>query len=144
MFGGSLMEINLYTQIGFLMMIGLSAKNAIFITEFAKHHRVHENMSLVQSAYEAGRLRIRPIFMTSFAFILGVTPLVMANGAGAVSRNAIGNCVFGGLLMETMVGVYVTPVLFVLIQGLAERCNKHLHIGLAARKTDTHQTIPQP
>jgi HAE1 family hydrophobic/amphiphilic exporter-1 len=126
MFGGSLLEINLYTQIGLLMMIGLSAKNAIFITEFAKHRRVHENMPLVKAAYEAGRLRIRPIFMTSFAFILGVTPLVLANGAGAVSRNAIGNCVFGGLLMETMVGVYVTPVLFVLIQGLAEICNKYV------------------
>ncbi|MDR1479572.1 MAG: efflux RND transporter permease subunit [Planctomycetaceae bacterium] len=132
-FGGSLLEINLYTQIGFLMMIGLSAKNAIFITEFAKHRRVHENMPLVQAAYEAGRLRIRPIFMTSFAFILGVLPLVMANGAGAVSRNAIGNCVFGGLLMETMVGVYVTPVLFVLIQGLAERGNKHIHAVLAQK-----------
>jgi HAE1 family hydrophobic/amphiphilic exporter-1 len=125
-FGGSLLEINLYTQIGLLMMIGLSAKNAIFITEFAKHRRVHENMPLAQAAYEAGKLRIRPIFMTSFAFILGVTPLVLANGAGAVSRNAIGNCVFGGLLMETMVGVYVTPVLFVLIQGLAEMCNKRI------------------
>ncbi|MDR2168629.1 MAG: efflux RND transporter permease subunit [Planctomycetaceae bacterium] len=133
MFGGSLLEINLYTQLGFLMMVGLSAKNAIFITEFAKHRRVHENMSLAQSAYEAGRLRIRPIFMTSFAFILGVTPLVLANGAGAVSRNAIGNCVFGGLLMETMVGVYVTPVLFVLIQGLAEICNKRIRKALAAR-----------
>ncbi|MDR1485689.1 MAG: efflux RND transporter permease subunit [Planctomycetaceae bacterium] len=128
--GGSLPEINLYTQIGLLMMIGLSAKNAIFITEFAKHRRVHENMPLVQAAYEAGRLRIRPIFMTSFAFILGVTPLVLANGAGAVSRNAIGNCVFGGLLMETMVGVYVTPVLFVLIQGLAEICNKRIRAAL--------------
>ncbi|MDR0390553.1 MAG: efflux RND transporter permease subunit [Planctomycetaceae bacterium] len=135
MFGGSLLEINLYTQIGLLMMIGLSAKNAIFITEFAKHRRVHENMSLVQSAYEAGRLRIRPIFMTSFAFILGVTPLVLANGAGAVSRNAIGNCVFGGLLMETMVGVYVTPVLFVLIQGLAEICNKRIRTMLLSRRT---------
>ncbi|MDR2642853.1 MAG: efflux RND transporter permease subunit [Planctomycetaceae bacterium] len=133
LFGGSLLEINLYTQIGLLMMIGLSAKNAIFITEFAKHRRVHENMSLVQSAYEAGRLRIRPIFMTSFAFILGVTPLVLANGAGAVSRNAIGNCVFGGLLMETMVGVYVTPVLFVLIQGLAEHCNKYIRAALAQK-----------
>ncbi|MDR2763299.1 MAG: efflux RND transporter permease subunit [Planctomycetaceae bacterium] len=141
-FGGSLLEVNLYTQVGLFMMIGLSAKNAIFITEFAKHRRVHENMSLVQSAYEAGRLRIRPIFMTSFAFILGVTPLVLANGAGAVSRNAIGNCVFGGLLMETMVGVYVTPVLFVLIQGLAEICNKRIRAILSVKQhhaEDSHK-----
>jgi HAE1 family hydrophobic/amphiphilic exporter-1 len=143
LFGGSLLEVNLYTQIGLLMMIGLSAKNAIFITEFAKHRRVHENMSLVQSAYEAGRLRIRPIFMTSFAFILGVTPLVLANGAGAVSRNAIGNCVFGGLLMETMVGVYVTPVLFVLIQGLAEKCNVYIRAALVQR-AHTHDEEQSP
>ena len=122
---GTKPEINLYTQIGLLMMVGLSAKNAVLITEFARDKR-EKGASLLQSAYEAGRLRLRPIIMTSFAFILGVTPLVWADGAGGCSRNAIGNGVFGGLLMETMVGVYVTPVLFVLIQGVAEFCNKHI------------------
>ncbi len=129
-YGGSLMEMNMYTQIGLLLMVGLSAKNAILITEFAKEKREH-GAPLVQSAYEAGRLRLRPIFMTSFAFILGVVPLVVADGAGANSRNAIGNCVFGGLLMETMVGVYVTPVLFVLIQGSAEFFMKHIRDFMA-------------
>ncbi|MDR2754276.1 MAG: efflux RND transporter permease subunit [Planctomycetaceae bacterium] len=127
---GKMPEINLYTQVGLLMMVGLSAKNAILITEFAKERREH-GTPLVQSAYEAGRLRLRPIFMTSFAFILGVLPLVWADGAGGNSRNAIGNGVFGGLLMETMVGVYVTPVLFVLIQGIAEFFEKHINAFLA-------------
>jgi HAE1 family hydrophobic/amphiphilic exporter-1 len=129
-YGGALLETNVYTQIGLLMMVGLSAKNAILITEFAREHREH-GAPLIQSAYEAGRLRLRPIFMTSFAFILGVLPLVWANGAGSNSRNAIGNCVFGGLLMETMIGVYVTPVLFVLIQGTAEFMMKHFRATLA-------------
>ncbi|MCL2745411.1 MAG: efflux RND transporter permease subunit, partial [Planctomycetaceae bacterium] len=131
MWGGALLEMNIYTQIGLLMMVGLSAKNAILITEFARERR-EEGMPLIQSAYEAGRLRLRPIFMTSFAFILGVLPLVWANGAGSNSRNAIGNCVFGGLLMETMVGVYVTPVLFVLIHGMAESFMKRFRSSLAA------------
>ena len=125
MSAGNIPEINLYTQIGLLMMVGLSAKNAVLITEFARHRREH-GAGLVQSAYEAGRLRLRPIFMTSFAFILGVTPLVWADGAGSYARNAIGNGVFGGLLTETFAGVYVTPVLFVLIAGTAEFCNKHI------------------
>ena len=115
----SKMEINLYTQIGLVLMIGLSAKNAILITEFAREKRRH-GTSLVEAAYQAGRLRLRPIMMTSFAFILGVTPLIILSGAGANSRGTIGSCVFGGLLMETMVGVYVTPVLFVLLRRMAE------------------------
>jgi multidrug efflux pump subunit AcrB len=122
---GAIPEINLYTQIGLLMMVGLSAKNAVLITEFARDRR-HKGAGLVQAAYEAGRLRLRPIFMTSFAFILGVSPLVWADGAGGYARNAIANGVFGGLITETFVGVYVTPVLFVLIQGSAEWCNKHI------------------
>jgi HAE1 family hydrophobic/amphiphilic exporter-1 len=143
---GKMPEINLYTQIGLLMMVGLSAKNAILITEFAKERRLH-GTPLVQSAYEAGRLRLRPIFMTSFAFILGVLPLVWADGAGSNSRNAIGNGVFGGLLMETMVGVYVTPVLFVLIQGFAEFFEKHINSFLAhsrskaQRKADLDEVV---
>jgi HAE1 family hydrophobic/amphiphilic exporter-1 len=135
---GKMPEINLYTQIGLLMMVGLSAKNAILITEFAKERREH-GTPLVQAAYEAGRLRLRPIFMTSFAFILGVLPLVWADGAGGNSRNAIGNGVFGGLLMETMVGVYVTPVLFVLIQGIAEFFEKHINAFLAYSRAKAHR-----
>ncbi len=133
------MEINLYTQIGLVLMVGLSAKNAILITEFAREKR-HHGTPLVQAAYEAGRLRLRPIMMTSFAFILGVLPLVVASGAGANSRNAIGSCVFGGLLMETMVGVYVSPVLFVIMQGFAEYCEKHINARLeySRKKAERH------
>ncbi|MDR2755081.1 MAG: efflux RND transporter permease subunit [Planctomycetaceae bacterium] len=105
--------INIYTQIGFILMVGLSAKNAILITEFAVE-QYHNGRSGVDAAVYAGRKRLRPIMMTSFAFILGVVPLVLATGAGAVCRNAIGTPVFGGMLMETLVGVYVTPVLVVL------------------------------
>jgi multidrug efflux pump subunit AcrB len=118
-------EINLYTQIGLLMMVGLSAKNAILITEFATENRRHGE-SVVQAAYEAGRLRLRPIMMTSFAFILGMIPLVTATGAGAVSRHAIGTPVFGGVLTETMIGVYTTPVLFVLLTLWSEAFGKNL------------------
>ncbi|MDR0326771.1 MAG: efflux RND transporter permease subunit [Planctomycetaceae bacterium] len=135
MAAGAMPEINLYTQIGLLMMVGLSAKNAVLITEFAREKRVHEGVGLVQSAYEAGRLRLRPIFMTSFAFILGVSPLVWADGAGSAARNAIGGGVFGGLLTETFAGVYVTPVLFVLIQGTAEWCNRHISDFLHKSRT---------
>ncbi|MDR0336930.1 MAG: efflux RND transporter permease subunit [Planctomycetaceae bacterium] len=105
--------INIYTQIGFILIVGLSAKNAILITEFAVE-QYRNGMSGVDAAIYAGKKRLRPIMMTSFAFILGVIPLVLATGAGAVSRNAIGTPVCGGMLMETFVGVYVTPVLVVL------------------------------
>ena len=118
-------DVNVYTQIGFILMVGLSAKNAILITEFATERRRHGE-AVVQAAYEAGRLRLRPIMMTSFAFILGMVPLITASGAGAVSRHAIGTPVCGGMLVETMVGVYVTPVLFVLLTLWSESFGKAL------------------
>ena len=129
MWGSFMPEINVYTQIGLLVMIGLSAKNAVLIVEFARTNR-EKGAGLVQAAYEAGRLRVRPIFMTAFAFILGMLPLIWADGAGSNARNAIGNGMFGGLLMETMVGIYVTPVLFVLVQGASEWFNKHMRAFL--------------
>jgi len=137
--GGKMPEINVYVQLGLLVMIGLSAKNAVLITEFAREKR-EKGAGLIQSAYEAGRLRVRPIFMTSFAFILGVLPLIWADGAGSNARNAIGNGVFGGLLMETIVGVYVTPVLFVVIQGTAELFGKHIRVFLHHSRTKAERT----
>ena len=122
-------EINLYTQIGLLVMVGLSAKNAVLITEFAHQKRAH-GAGLVQAAFEAGRLRLRPIFMTSFALILGMAPLVWADGAGSNARNTIGTSIFGGLFTETMVGVYVTPVLFVIVVGISEWFYRHFHVAL--------------
>ncbi len=128
-------EVNIYTQIGFILMVGLSAKNAILITEFAVERR-RNGEPIVQSAFEAGRLRLRPIMMTSFAFILGILPLLIASGAGANSRHAIGTPVFGGMLTETMVGIYVTPVLFVLLTVWSEAFAKLTDKMLAKRPTE--------
>jgi HAE1 family hydrophobic/amphiphilic exporter-1 len=107
-------------------MVGLSAKNAILITEVAHELRVHEKMSVSEAAIAAGHRRMRPIMMTSYAFILGVIPLAMATGAGAMGRNAIGSAVCGGMLNETMIGIFITPALFILFQMNSERFAKLL------------------
>jgi hydrophobe/amphiphile efflux-1 (HAE1) family protein len=111
---------DVYTQIGIVTLIGLAAKNAILIVEFAKLRR-EEGMSIVDAAMEAARLRLRPILMTSFAFILGVVPLVWAAGAGAASRQALGTAVFGGMLAATVLAIFIVPVLFVIVRRWAER-----------------------
>ncbi|GMU54678.1 MAG: multidrug efflux RND transporter permease subunit [Candidatus Xenobia bacterium] len=113
------MDNNLYVQIGLVMLIGLAAKNAILIVEFAKEKYEKEGFTLVEAAVEGGKLRLRPILMTSFAFILGVVPLVVAEGAGAVSRRALGTAVFGGMLAASTLGVFFIPSLYVLVQGIA-------------------------
>src|SRR6202000_1606270 len=101
---------NVYAQIGLITLIGLSAKNAILIVEFAKI-RVDRGEELIQSTLEAVRLRLRPIIMTSMAFILGVLPLVLATGAGAVARNTIGYAVLGGMIASTSISIFIVPVL---------------------------------
>jgi len=111
---------DIYTQIGIVTLIGLAAKNAILIVEYAKLRR-EEGMSLYDAALEAAHLRLRPILMTSFAFILGVVPLVIATGAGAASRRALGTTVFGGMLAATLLAVFLVPVLFVVIERIADR-----------------------
>ncbi len=109
---------NVYAQIGLITLIGLSAKNAILIIEFAKE-RVDKGMPLVEATLEAVRLRLRPIVMTSLAFILGVAPLVFASGAGAISRQTIGWTVLGGMLSATLLAIFIVPVLYVLITRFA-------------------------
>ena len=104
---------NVYAQIGLITLIGLSAKNAILIVEFAKV-RVDQGEELIQSTLEGAGLRLRPIIMTSFAFIFGVLPLVLATGAGAVARNTIGVTVLGGMIASTAIAIFIVPVLFVL------------------------------
>jgi len=109
---------NVYAQIGLITLIGLSAKNAILIVEFAKL-RVDRGEELIKSTLEAVRLRLRPIIMTSLAFILGVLPLVLATGAGAESRNTIGVTVLGGMIASSTISIFVVPVLFVLLTRLS-------------------------
>ena len=113
------MQLDVYSQIGLVMLIGLSAKNAILIVEFAKRLR-EEGHSIVEAAMEAGRLRLRPILMTAFAFILGVIPLMLATGAGAASRQSIGTTVFGGMLAATALTLIFVPVFYAVIESLRE------------------------
>lgn len=113
---GLRIENNLYTQIGLILLIALSAKNAILIVEVALEHHVRDKIPLLESAVEAARARFRPILMTSFAFILGVVPLVLATGAGASARKSIGITVFSGMLASTCLAVLFVPTFFVVVQ----------------------------
>lgn len=118
---------NVLTQIGFIVLVGLACKNAILIVEFARE-RVEHGLGPLDAAVEACRLRLRPILMTSFAFIIGVVPLVLASGAGSEMRQAIGIAVFAGMLGVTMFGLFLTPVFFVTIEGLlAKKRMTHLN-----------------
>ncbi len=114
------MDNNIYTQVGLVLLVGLGAKNAILIVEFAKAYR-EQGKPIVECAVEASRQRLRPILMTALAFILGVLPLMIATGAGAASRQAIGTAVFYGMIGNTVLGLIFTPVLYVVIQAVTEK-----------------------
>jgi HAE1 family hydrophobic/amphiphilic exporter-1 len=111
---------NVYAQIGLVMLVGLTAKNAILIVEFAKE-RLDKGRPLVEAALEGARLRLRPILMTSFAFIFGCLPLCIAEGAGAASRRIMGTVVVTGMLAATLLGIFVVPALFVFVERIAGR-----------------------
>jgi HAE1 family hydrophobic/amphiphilic exporter-1 len=111
---------NLYIQIGLILLIALSAKNAILIVEVARERRVRDGKPILQAAVEAAQARLRPILMTSFAFILGVAPLVVATGAGASARKSIGITVFSGMIASTCLAVVFVPSFFVLVQRFEE------------------------
>ena len=113
------LELTIFTQIGFVVLVGLASKNAILIVEFAKQEQ-ERGVPRRQATVEAAKLRLRPILMTSFAFILGVVPLVIAHGAGAEMRRSLGTAVFSGMLGVTLFGIFLTPVFFYVIQRFAE------------------------
>src|SRR5437660_3007576 len=115
------MENNIFTQIGFIVLVGLACKNAILIVEFAKQIQDRDQKDRFTAAVEACRLRLRPILMTSFAFIFGVVPLVVSSGAGAEMRQALGTAVFFGMLGVTGFGLFLTPVFYVVIMWFKER-----------------------
>ena len=130
------LENSVYMQIGLVMLIGLAAKNAILIVEFAKI-RVERGMPIREAAIEAAKLRMRPIIMTSLAFIVGVFPLVFASGAGAGSRNAMGTTVVGGMALDTALGIFVIPCLFVVVEEFSE------WLQARRKKPDTAIADPQ-
>jgi len=112
-------SVNIFVQIGLVVLVGLACKNAILVVEFAKELHM-KGQSVFDATLEASRLRLRPILMTSFAFILGVVPLCVASGAGAEMRRSLGIAVFSGMLGVTMFGIFFTPVFFYVIQGVGE------------------------
>ncbi len=126
---------DVYVQIGLVMLIGLAAKNAILIVEFAKVRREH-GMDLREAALEGARLRLRPIIMTSLAFILGVVPLVLSSGAGAASRQSLGTAVCFGMTAATVLGVFFIPWLYVVVQGLAEK--------ISGKRPEAEHPAPAP
>ena len=132
------MQIDVYSQIGFVMLIGLAAKNAILIIEFARRRR-EEGLEIVEAAMEAARLRLRPILMTAFAFILGVVPLMIATGAGAASRQSIGTTVFGGMLAATILTLVFVPVFYAVIEQIRERGS---HANLSSKHEPDLATGP--
>ena len=130
-------ELNVFGQIGLVMLIGLAAKNAILIVEFAKLE-LEQGKPIVDAALNGARLRLRPILMTSFAFILGCVPLWRASGAGAVSRQQLGSVVIMGMLVATMLGIFLVPVLFVVVEKLIHREPKERAPGLAPVPAPIH------
>ena len=115
------MENDVYAQIGLIMLIGLAAKNAILIVEFAKDEYEHGGKTVAEAALAGARVRLRPILMTAFAFILGCVPLWRATGSGAVSRQVMGTAVIGGMLAATLIAIFLIPVTFDVVESFATR-----------------------
>jgi HAE1 family hydrophobic/amphiphilic exporter-1 len=133
------LQDDVYCQIGLVMLIGLASKNAILIVEFAEQLQ-HRGMELFEASVEAARLRLRPILMTSFAFILGVLPLVFATGAGAAGRHSVGTTVFGGMIISTLLNLFIIPILYVIVRGLIP-----MRLGTGTvEHVDETEAVPQP
>ncbi len=133
------MDVNIFTQIGFIVLVGLACKNAILIVEYAKSLR-EAGVPRRQATIDASRLRLRPIIMTSFAFILGVVPLMLSHGAGAEMRRTLGTAVFAGMLGVTLFGIFLTPVFYYVIQWFGDR---HLE-GRRSRGPSSRTEIKEP
>jgi HAE1 family hydrophobic/amphiphilic exporter-1 len=119
------LQNDVYCQVGLVMLVGLASKNAILIVEFAEQLR-GRGMPLIEATVSAARIRLRPILMTSFAFILGVVPLVIATGAGEEGRHSVGTTVFGGMIMSTILNLFFIPVLYLIIEGWREKGGEHV------------------
>jgi HAE1 family hydrophobic/amphiphilic exporter-1 len=128
---------DVFCQIGLVMLIGLAAKNSILIVEFAEQLRKRGH-SIFEAAIEAGRVRLRPILMTSFAFILGVMPLALATGAGAAARNSVGTAVAGGMVASTFLSIFFIPVLYVVIRTIAPGRERHAAAAVATEAGGSH------
>jgi HAE1 family hydrophobic/amphiphilic exporter-1 len=128
---------DVFCQVGLVMLIGLAAKNSILIVEFAEQLRA-QGRSILDAAVESARIRLRPILMTSFAFILGVMPLALATGAGSAARNSVGTAVAGGMLASTFLSIVFIPVLYVAIRSLAPGRPIRGAAPLAAEAGESH------
>jgi multidrug efflux pump subunit AcrB len=136
------MDLNIFVQVGFVVLVGLASKNAILIVEFARD-RQKEGQPLFAATVGAARVRLRPIIMTSFAFILGVAPLVLASGAGAEMRRTLGTAVFSGMLGVTLFGIFLTPVFFYVVRGLTARRTPPPRPDPGVNGYDLHRTAPE-